>query len=42
MVTSNRPIAAPADFDDVKVRVMTNPLLVSSYRAFGATPARRA
>ncbi|WP_339817419.1 TRAP transporter substrate-binding protein DctP [uncultured Paracoccus sp.] len=38
MVTSNRPIAAPADFDDVKVRVMTNPLLVSSYQAFGATP----
>jgi len=38
MVTSNRPIAAPADFSDVKVRVMTNPLLVSSYQAFGATP----
>lgn len=38
MVTSDRPIAAPADFDDVKVRVMTNPLLVESYRAFGATP----
>lgn len=38
MVTSNRPITAPADFDDVKVRVMTNPLLVSSYQAFGATP----
>lgn len=38
MVTSDRPIAAPADFDDVKVRVMTNPLLVSSYQAFGATP----
>lgn len=38
MVTSDRPIAAPADFNDVKVRVMTNPLLVSSYQAFGATP----
>lgn len=38
MVTSNSPIEAPADFDDVKVRVMTNPLLVSSYQAFGATP----
>ena len=38
MVTSNAPITAPADFGDVKVRVMTNPLLVSSYQAFGATP----
>lgn len=38
MVTSNAAIEAPADFDDVKVRVMTNPLLVSSYQAFGATP----
>lgn len=38
MVTSDRPIGSPADFDDVKVRVMTNPLLVSSYQAFGATP----
>ena len=38
MVTSSRPIKSPADFNDVKVRVMTNPLLVSSYQAFGATP----
>lgn len=38
MVTSSRPIESPADFNDVKVRVMTNPLLVSSYQAFGATP----
>lgn len=38
MLTTDRPIESPADLDDVKVRVMTNPLLVSSYQAFGATP----
>ncbi|MDM7459987.1 MAG: TRAP transporter substrate-binding protein DctP [Paracoccus sp. (in: a-proteobacteria)] len=38
MLTTDRPVESPADLDDVKVRVMTNPLLVSSYQAFGATP----
>ena len=38
MMTTTKPIAGPADLDEVKFRVMTNPLLVSSYQAFGATP----
>ncbi|MFN3276227.1 MAG: TRAP transporter substrate-binding protein DctP [Paracoccus sp. (in: a-proteobacteria)] len=38
MLTTDRPVTSPADLRDVKVRVMTNPLLVSSYQAFGATP----
>lgn len=38
MLTTDRPVTSPADLNDVKVRVMTNPLLVSSYQAFGATP----
>lgn len=38
MLTTKQPVQSPADLDDVKVRVMTNPLLVESYRAFGATP----
>lgn len=38
MLTTRQPVETPADLSDVKVRVMTNPLLVSSYQAFGATP----
>jgi len=38
MLTTNEPVESPDDLDDVKVRVMTNPLLVESYKAFGATP----
>lgn len=38
MLTTDRAVETPADLSDVKVRVMTNPLLVSSYQAFGATP----
>ncbi|MBC7155713.1 MAG: TRAP transporter substrate-binding protein DctP, partial [Rhodobacteraceae bacterium] len=37
-MTTQKPVHAPADLDQVKVRVMTNPLLVESYKAFGATP----
>jgi len=37
-MTTKEPVTAPADLDEVKFRVMTNPLLVESYRAFGATP----
>jgi tripartite ATP-independent transporter DctP family solute receptor len=37
-ITTREPVKSPADFNEVKVRVMTNPLLVESYRAFGATP----
>jgi TRAP-type C4-dicarboxylate transport system substrate-binding protein len=38
MLTTKEPVAGPDDLDDVKFRVMTNPLLVESYKAFGATP----
>jgi TRAP-type C4-dicarboxylate transport system substrate-binding protein len=37
-VTTQEPVTKPADLNEVKVRVMTNPLLVESYKAFGATP----
>ncbi len=37
-ITTQEPLASPADLDQVKIRVMTNPLLVESYKAFGATP----
>ncbi|MFP4536671.1 MAG: TRAP transporter substrate-binding protein DctP [Dichotomicrobium sp.] len=37
-MTTQEPVSSPADLDEVKVRVMTNPLLVESYKAFGATP----
>ena len=38
MMTTTEPVEGPADLDEVKFRVMTNPLLVESYKAFGATP----
>ncbi|MGR3250980.1 MAG: TRAP transporter substrate-binding protein [Paracoccus sp. (in: a-proteobacteria)] len=38
MLTTQDPVTSPEDLADTKVRVMTNPLLVESYRAFGATP----
>ena len=38
MMTTTGPVTGPADLNEVKFRVMTNPLLVSSYQAFGATP----
>ncbi|MFV0301012.1 MAG: TRAP transporter substrate-binding protein DctP [Paracoccus sp. (in: a-proteobacteria)] len=38
MMTTNGPVSGPADLNEVKFRVMTNPLLVESYKAFGATP----
>ncbi|MCA0044922.1 TRAP transporter substrate-binding protein DctP [Celeribacter sp. ASW11-22] len=38
MMTTTEPVSGPADLDEVKFRVMTNPLLVESYKAFGATP----
>ena len=37
-ITTQEPVKSPEDLEDVKVRVMTNPLLVESYKAFGATP----
>ncbi|TRW96745.1 C4-dicarboxylate ABC transporter [Paracoccus sp. M683] len=38
MMTTTGPVTSPADLNEVKFRVMTNPLLVESYHAFGATP----
>lgn len=38
VVTADEPIHKPADFDNKKIRVMTNPLLAETYNAFGATP----
>ncbi len=38
VITTKEPFTTPEDLNDVRVRVMTNPLLVESYRAFGATP----
>ncbi len=37
-MTTQEPVRSPEDLNEVKVRVMTNPLLVESYQAFGATP----
>ena len=37
-MTTQEPVMSPADLNEVKFRVMTNPLLVESYQAFGATP----
>jgi TRAP-type transport system periplasmic protein len=37
-MTTQQPVHTPADLNEVKFRVMTNPLLVESYQAFGATP----
>jgi len=37
-MTTQEPVKTPDDLNEVKFRVMTNPLLVESYKAFGATP----
>lgn len=37
-MTTKTPVSTCADLNEVKFRVMTNPLLVESYKAFGATP----
>lgn len=36
--TANRPIRKPEDFAGLKIRVMTSPLLLAAYRAYGASP----
>ena len=38
VMTTKEPVASPADLAGVKFRVMTTPLLVETYDAFGATP----
>lgn len=37
-MTTKTPVNTCSDLNEVKFRVMTNPLLVESYKAFGATP----
>ncbi|MCV0424238.1 MAG: TRAP transporter substrate-binding protein DctP [Roseibium sp.] len=37
-MTTKSPVTSCEDLNEVKFRVMTNPLLVESYKAFGATP----
>ncbi len=36
--TTNRPIHAPSDFEGIKIRTMTSPLLLAAYEAYGASP----
>lgn len=36
--TSNKPIRIPADFKGQKIRTMSSPLIVESYKLLGATP----
>lgn len=38
VVTVDEPVTSPEEFDNKKIRVMTNPLLSETYSAFGATP----
>ncbi|WP_286221589.1 TRAP transporter substrate-binding protein [Marinobacter apostichopi] len=38
VVTVDEPVTKPEDFNNKKIRVMTNPLLSETYSAFGATP----
>jgi TRAP-type C4-dicarboxylate transport system substrate-binding protein len=38
VMTTKKAIESPADLEGVKFRVMTTPLLVETYDAFGATP----
>ena len=37
-MTTKEPVQTCGDLNEVKFRVMTNPLLVESYKSFGATP----
>ncbi|TWC39466.1 tripartite ATP-independent transporter DctP family solute receptor [Pseudomonas sp. SJZ079] len=36
--TTNKVVRKPADFDNVKMRVMASPMLVETYKSFGAVP----
>jgi len=38
VMTTKEAVTSPADLDGVKFRVMTSPMLVETYAAFGATP----
>lgn len=36
--TTHREITEPSDFSGIKMRVMTSPLLIAAYEAYGASP----
>lgn len=36
--TTQKPVRRPEDFDGMKFRVMTSPLLIAAYQAYGAHP----
>ncbi|MFP4208683.1 MAG: TRAP transporter substrate-binding protein DctP [Wenzhouxiangella sp.] len=36
--SGDRALRSPADFEDFRIRTMTSPMLVESYRAYGANP----
>jgi len=36
--SGDRPLRTPADFEGFRIRTMTSPILVESYRAYGANP----
>ncbi len=36
--TTKRPIRKPSDFQGLKIRVMTSPILIEAYKAYGANP----
>ncbi|UJF23773.1 TRAP transporter substrate-binding protein DctP [Suttonella sp. R2A3] len=38
VITTKEPFTSPEEFEGMKIRVMTNPLVVETYKAFGATP----
>ncbi len=36
--SGDKPLRTPEDFEDFRIRTMTSPILVESYRAYGANP----
>lgn len=38
VVTTKKPFRTPADLEGMKIRTMTSPLLLETYKAFGASP----
>ncbi|TDT43352.1 TRAP-type C4-dicarboxylate transport system substrate-binding protein [Halospina denitrificans] len=36
--SADKPLRSPEDFEDFKIRTMTSPILVESYKAYGADP----
>lgn len=36
--SADKPLRSPEDFEDFRIRTMTSPILVESYKAYGANP----